>query len=206
MKLYAQRILLATSLGILPFHVGCATSRPVQRVPYDSTYDLSGRWNDTDSQQVAFYVVGKALRNPSLHAFRTSHDGRKPIVMVGTVLNKSQEHIAVATFVKDIQSALINSGQVRFVSSRFERQELRNEREDQQRGYTLEQSQATLGAETGADYMLKGSLESIVDELGGERAIWYQVNLELHDLATNEIAWMGQHKIKKLISRPSVSW
>lgn len=173
---------------------------------FDSTFDLSGRWNDTDSQQVAAHVVGAALRSPWMDEFRSTHEGRKPVVIVGTVLNKSHEHIAVATFVKDIQGALINSGRVRFVSSRSERQELRGERQDQQRGYTLEQSQAMLGAETGADYMLKGSLESIVDEVGGERAVWYQVNLELHELATNEIAWMGQPKIKKLISRPSVSW
>jgi hypothetical protein len=83
---------------------------------------------------------------------------------------------------------------------------LRGERADQQRGYTSEETQAALGAETGADFMMRGSLESIVDEADGNRAVWYQVNIELHDLATNEVTWMGQHKIKKLVSRASVSW
>jgi len=187
------------------FCAACA-SGGVRRVASDSAADLSGRWNDTDSQQVAAQIINKAVYSPWIEDFRAVHDGRKPVVIVGTVVNKSQEHIAVATFVKDIQSALINSGKVRFVSSRFERQELRGEREDQQKGYTSEDSQAALGAETGADFMMKGSLESIVDEVGGERAVWYQVNIELYDQATNEVAWMGQHKIKKLISRPLVSW
>lgn len=178
----------------------------VKRVASDSVTDLSGRWNDTDSQQVASVIITKSLESPWLEEWRGAHDNQRPVVIVGTILNKSQEHISVSTFVKDIQAALINSGKVRFVANKTERQDLRGEREDQQKGFTAEESQAALGNETGANFMLKGSIEAVVDEAGGKRAVWYQINLELHDLTSNEIAWMGQHKIKKLVSHASVQW
>lgn len=197
-------LVLVLALGL----TSCKTTggSGVKRVASDSVTDLSGRWNDTDSQQVAGVIVTKSLESPWLEEWRGAHDNQRPIVIVGTILNKSQEHISVATFVKDIQAALINSGKVRFVASKSERQDLRSEREDQQKGFTSEETQAALGNETGANFMLKGSIEAVVDEAGGKRAVWYQVNMELHDLTTNEISWMGQHKIKKLISRASVQW
>ena len=57
--------------------------------------------------------------------------------------------------------------------------------------------------ETGADFMLQGSINSVKDEISGKYVILYQVNLELVDLTTNEKAWIGQKEIKKVVSRRS---
>ena len=107
---------------------GCANKREVKRIDPTQTTDLSGRWNDTDSQQVADAVVGKCLSEGWLPEWKEGHKGEKPTVIVGKIVNKSHEHINVQTFVKDIQSSLINSRKVRFVSSRTEREDLREER------------------------------------------------------------------------------
>jgi len=63
-----------------------------------------------------------------------------------------------------------------------------------------------LGQEKGADYMLKGTINSIVDSFEGQRVVYYQVDLELIDLENNTKVWIGNKKIKKFIEQDSYKW
>ncbi len=188
-------------LGVVGFYflVGCATGPQVARVEAGTVTDISGRWNDTDSRLVAEEMVKDALGRPWLEKF-TKGSGKPPTVIVGTVVNRSTEHINVQTFIKDLERELINSGQVEFVAAKGEREEIREERKEQAL-HSTEETQKGPGKETGADYMLKGVLNSIPDEAGGIKAIFYQVDLELFDMANNKKVWGGQKKIKKVIER-----
>jgi PBP1b-binding outer membrane lipoprotein LpoB len=76
----------------LVFGIGCATAPKVQRTEVDQTIDLSGDWNDTDSRMTAEEMVKDSLSRPWLGEF-SGAKGVKPRVIVGTVLNKSHEHI-----------------------------------------------------------------------------------------------------------------
>ena len=58
-----------------------------------------------------------------------------------------------------------------------------------------------LGEETGADFMLQGTITSTIDAIEGRRSIFYQINLELISIETNEKVWIGEKEIKKLIER-----
>ncbi|MBC7536542.1 MAG: penicillin-binding protein activator LpoB, partial [Ferruginibacter sp.] len=53
--------------------------------------------------------------------------------------------------------------------------------------------------ENGADYILQGSINSIVDAYKKKKSVTYQVNLELTNIETNEVVWMGDKKIAKLV-------
>lgn len=128
-----------------------------------------------------------------------------PVVIVGTIRNKSTEHIPVDIFIKDIERELINSGQVSFVASAQQRQEIRDERLDQQ-SYASMETARQLANETGADYMLQGSINSIVDSFEGQKAVYYQVDLELINLEKNTKVWLGDKKIKKLIEQDRYKW
>lgn len=182
---------------------GCASTK-VERVASDEVIDLSGRWNDTDSRLTAEEIVSDCLSRPWLDDFLAAN-GEKPVVIVGTIRNKSSEHIEVLTFIKDIEKELINSGRVRFVASKLEREEVREEREDQQSNSTEETAKA-LAAETGADYMMQGVITSITDALEGEKVIKYQVSMELIHLETNEKAWIGSNEVKKTIKQSKSKW
>ena len=50
----------AVLIGIIVFS-GCSSSKQVTRVAADTTIDLSGRWNDTDSRMVAEGIIGDCL-------------------------------------------------------------------------------------------------------------------------------------------------
>jgi PBP1b-binding outer membrane lipoprotein LpoB len=121
-------------------------------------------------------------------------------VIVGTVRNQSSEHIDTSIFITDIERELINSGMVRFVATAEAREEIRGERMDQQT-QASEETIARLGEETGADFMMQGSISSTVDAVEGERAVFYQVDMELIRIQSNEKVWIGSKEIKKLIEQ-----
>lgn len=171
----------------------------VSRVGTDTVTDLSGRWNDTDSRLVAEEMVKDALSRPWIENYSRKF-GKQPTVIVGTVLNRSHEHINVQTFTKDLERELTNSGRVQFVAARGEREELREERVDQAQ-HAADETVKGPGKEIGADYMLKGTINTILDEAKGTKVIFYQVDLELIDIGKNIKVWFGQKKIKKVIER-----
>jgi len=78
------------------------------------------------------------------------------------------------------------------------REALRNERVDQQ-SFSSSETAKNWGLELGADFMLQGTISSIVDTYKKEKIIYYQINFELSDLETNEIVWIGEKKIKKYV-------
>jgi len=127
-------------------------------------------------------------------------NGRKPAVIVGTVINRTHELISTDTFIRDMERAFINAGSVRVVQSAEAREQLRDERADQQQ-FADPETAKRWRRELGADFMLQGVINSIVDTNDREKVIYYQVDLELTDIETNEKVWLGSKKIKKYVSR-----
>lgn len=181
---------------------GCRTR--VDRVAVDEVIDISGRWNDSDSQQVSAEMISDISTRPWVEEF-TVTTGQKPVIIVGTIRNKTSEHITTETFAKDLERELVNNGRVTFVASKFERGELRDERQEQQT-WAREETQKRLAAETGADYMLQGSINMITDQEGKRSVKFYQVNMELIHLESNEKVWIGDKKIKKYVKSRTVKW
>ena len=181
---------------------GCGTK--VTRIDVDETVDLSGAWNDTDSRLVAEEMISDALSHPWTSDF-AGKKGRAPAVIVGTVRNFSHEHIDMNTFVADMERALVNSGRIEFVASSDERGEIREERADQDLNAS-EETRNEAGQETGADFMLKGQINTIVDVEDDEQVRYYQVDLTMISLADNRKVWLGQKKIKKLVENASVRY
>jgi uncharacterized protein (TIGR02722 family) len=185
-------------LGILMLTLtACSTTET--RVPPEASADLSGRWNDTDSRLTAEALIKDALARPWSQRF-TQVTGRKPIVVVDTVLNRTHEPLNTQTFVKDLERALVQSGQVQFVADAGQRQEVPQERLDQAQHARADTAKPT-GQESGADFRLQGTISSLVDERDSTRAVFYQVDLELLDIASNVQLWQGQKKVKKLVER-----
>jgi hypothetical protein len=178
---------------------GCVSKR-VTRIEPTAVTDLSGRWNDTDSRLVANQLVEQTLGAGWAKRYTDTHGGETPTIVVGTFANRTMEHIAVGTFVKDIERALITTRSARVVASGGQRSEMRDERKDQQQNARAD-TRARQGQELGARYMLAGDLQAIEDVDGRERVVFYQVDASLIDLETNAKVWVGQHKIKKYVER-----
>jgi uncharacterized protein (TIGR02722 family) len=186
-------------IGVLALALVTLTdcARTVTRIDADKQIDLSGRWNDTDAKLVAQEMIKDVLSRQWRENF-FNKTNKKPTVIVGMITNKSAEFIESETFIKDIEKEFINSGMVRVVQNSTFREKLRTERADQQQ-FASQDTQKKWGKELGADYMLFGTINSIVDQYNKKKTQFYKVNLELADLETNEIVWLGDKEIKKFI-------
>lgn len=192
---------LLTGLLLAFLVVGCKPSQKVTRINPGTTTDLSGKWNDTDARLVAEEMIADALSKPWLNQFNRNNQ-KPPVVIVGRVRNESMEHIETEVFTKELERSFVNSGEISVVASAEERGQIRDERLDQQTNASYETTKK-MAQELGADFMMIGNINSIVDEAIDSKtlAVFYTVNLEFINVETNQKVWIGNKKIKKLIER-----
>ena len=191
-----RRLLFLLPIVLLVLASSC--SRKVTRIDPSEQVDLSGRWNNTDSRLVAQEMTKTILGARWLTDHMAAKNGARPVVIVGFVTNKSHEHIEAETFVKDVEGAFVETQKVRLVQGGKKREELRAEKADQQTNSSAS-SMKKFGLEQGADYILQGSINSIVDSQKRKKVVYYQVNLELTNIETNEVVWIGEKKIAKYV-------
>jgi len=188
--------ILSIALSLI-FLASCG-NRKVTRIDPNTITDISGRWNDTDSRQVAEEMISDVLSHPWLSRFAETHNGKIPVVIIGEITNKTSEHISSETFIKDIERAFINSGKVRVVENADLRNKIREEQQSQQSNATPETRKA-MAKELGADFIMFGSINSMIDEYKKKKTVTYKTNLELIDLESTEKVWIGDKEIKKFI-------
>lgn len=195
MRTSTYKFILAAALGLSLANCG---SPKVSRVNETSVTDLSGRWNETDSRLTAEEITAELMDHSWYSTFASENGGKKPVLIVGMITNKSHEHIAAETFSKDIEKAIINSGRMKLVQAGNMREEVRAERADQQ-NFASQSTMKKFGLENGADFMIQGTINSIVDSNKKEKTVYYQIDLELTNIQTNDKVWIGDKKIKKYI-------
>jgi len=179
--------------------VSCQSTVSVDRLSSDTDIDLSGNWNDTDIRLVASSLVKDSLNSPWVDKFRMKNM-KNPVVIVGSFLNRSSEHIDTSIIAKRYEMELINSGKIDMVADVSFRATVRDEREEQQY-FASESTAKALGKEIGADYLLQGSLRTNLDQVSGKSVRTYYVSAELIDIETNQKVWVGEETIKKMIKQ-----
>lgn len=177
---------------------GCK-SRTVTRVDPTEVRDLDFRFDEDDARETANTMIRDALSQGWIDNWMSKHDQR-PIMIVGTVRNETSDYLDSKLFTKQIERALINSGRVRIVAARDERGEIRDERRqglDWSRTETVKQQ----AFELGADFMMIGRVGENIERSrdGRQRIVYYQVNLEMIDMESNEKVWIGETQIEKRV-------
>lgn len=192
-KYFKPIILIALASTLVSTSVSC--KRSVKRINPNKQVDLSGRWNDVDSRLVAEEMV-KDVMNRQWHSNHFAKTGKKPVVIVGMVVNKTVDQIEPEVFIKDVEKEFINTGMVRVVTNGEFREKIRQERADQQE-FASKETAKKWGKEMGSDYMMFGTINSVNDQYKKRKINYYKVNLELVDIESNEIVWIGEKEIKK---------
>lgn len=175
--------------------VSCA--RSVTRISPDTEIDLSGRWNDTDSRKVADQMIYDLFNSQDFKTY-AEEKGKKPVIIVGSILNRTSEHIDADNYIRKFEFVIHNSKVADLVESSQFRDELRRERAGQQ-DFADPATIKEFGRELGADLMLFGEMTSETDDYNNRRVVNYVTTLFLTDIETNRRVWYGQNEIKKLI-------
>ncbi|MDD3824284.1 MAG: penicillin-binding protein activator LpoB [Sphaerochaetaceae bacterium] len=191
-------------IALVLLALGCTSAVQVTRLSEADELDLSGNWNDTDIRIVTEALVGSSLKSNWINQFRV-RNGRNPVVIVGTILNRSSEHLDTSIIAKRFEMALVNTGKVDMVADLGMREELRDEREEQQY-HASEETAAALGREVGADFLLQGAVRTVVDQVSGKAVRTYYVSAELIDIETSRKVWVGEETVRKLIRQPKYTW
>jgi uncharacterized protein (TIGR02722 family) len=197
-----KRNLLIVAIVLMTIVVlsSCSSGINVSRIDSSKKIDLSGNWNDTDIQIVTKALVDSSLKSNWIDQFRV-RNGKNPTVVIGTIINRSSEHIDTAIIAKRFEMALINTNRVDMVADIDLREQVRQEREEQQY-YASEESSVALGKELGANFLLQGAVRTVVDQVSGRSVRTYYVSAELIDIETSRKIWVGEESIRKMITQP----
>jgi len=181
--------------------VSCSSAPKVSRVDASTQIDLSGYWNDNDVRIVCKDLIAQCVESPRVSQ-EITRMGRTPNVIVGKFKNESNEHIDTSIIATVMEGEIFNTGILDFVAGGGTRDELRAERDDQQ-GNASEKSAAALGDETAADFMLTGSVKTVIDKAGNKTVRTYWLSAEMTNIRTNTRMWIGQNnEIKKVVVQP----
>lgn len=180
------------ALLLLSFTViSCASSKTVTRIKAEKQKDLSGDWNDKDIRIVCDSLIDECVDSPAIKRF-SKKNGRLPFVKLGTILNLSDEFIDTTIIANKFRNAIINSGELKFVASNSEVEALRQEQLDQS-DHVKVGKEAQIGNETGADFMLQGTIKTVIDQNGKVVQKTYYVDVELFGVESAEVVWTAEN-------------
>ena len=190
-------ILLLLACSVLLF--SCSTSN-VQRIAGTSGYDISGNWNNNDIEIICNQLIESCLKSPWEMRFKAEKGNVVPVIVIGNIYNNSSEHIDTSIISKQIEKALVNSGSAQIAADINFRDDLRREKESQQFHASLDTA-VVEGQEVGANFILQGTLTTVVDTSLKQAVKTYRVALELIDIQTGLKCWTDEKVVNKYIQR-----
>lgn len=183
----------------------CASAKSVKRISSDKQKDLSGNWNDNDIRIVCESLIDECIESSSIKKF-TKKNSRLPCVKLGSIMNLSDEYMDTTIIANKFRNAIINSGEMKFVASDSEVEDLRKEQLSQN-DHAAVGTEAQLGNEKAADFMLQGTIKTVIDQAGSTLQKTYYVDVQLFDIETTEIVWTSENsEIVKVVNRKKVKF
>lgn len=159
---------------------------------------MNDQWSETDMQVVVKAMVASMLTHPAITQKKTA-----PVLMVTNLQNKTSEHIDTQSVMDMVRVELSKSGKVTFIDKEA-RKDISEEYDYQNSGMTEEATRKGPGGQIGADYIVNGRLDSIVQEVGKDKTVYYKLTLNLTNLKTSAIAWTDNKQIRKAFKKRAV--
>ncbi len=189
------------SLSVMSLVSACGP-RAFVKGSYDEDVEsanlLTDKWSESDMQNAVKDLVASALAHPAIAGAK-----RPPIVMVTRLQNKTSEHIDTQSITDMFQVELMNSGKVVFVD-KAAREDIAEEYEYQNSGMVSRETQKGAGGQVGADFIMNGNLDSIVQEAGRDKTVYYKLTMNLTNLKTGLKVWTGQKQMRKIFKKKRI--
>ena len=187
------------------FFVSCTSTKPVSRISAERQKDLSGNWNDNDIRIVCDSIIDECINSSYIKRF-TQKNNRLPYVKLGTILNLSDEYMDTTIIANKFRNAIINSGEMKFVASDSEVESLRDEQLSQADHAKLG-TEAQFGNEQAADFMLQGTIKTVIDLNQNVIQKTYYVDVQLYNIESTEVVWTTENsEIVKIINKKKLKF
>lgn len=207
MKFQAQRLLtLLFVIALSTLLSGCAAFRAqTTQVDVDSADPMRERFDFTDLRSITESFANELGHSP----FITNHDDA-PIMMIAGVQNRTSDYLDTKNLTDRLRTLLFQTGNVQFVN------EARREDLLREQGYQAAQAtpetQAGIGQQLGARYMMSGSLTEMSDRSPRQARVsktvrrYYKLTLEVTDLETGLLAWTAEREFAREARQPLIGW
>jgi uncharacterized protein (TIGR02722 family) len=159
---------------------------------------LNDQWSETDMQNAVKDLVASLVNHPSIANAKTP-----PVVMVTQLQNKTSEHIDTQSIMDMFRVELMNSGKIEFIDKEA-RQDIKDEYDYQNSGVVSDETKKGPGGQTGADFIVNGRMDSIVQEVGKDKTIYYKMTMNLTNLKTSKMVWSSYKQMRKQFKKKSV--
>lgn len=159
---------------------------------------LNDQWSETDMQNAVKDLVASLVSHPSIANAKTP-----PVVMVTQLQNKTSEHIDTQNIMDMFRVELMNSGRVEFIDKEA-RQDIKDEYDYQNSGVVSEETKKGPGGQIGADFIVNGRMDSIVQEVGKDKTVYYKMTMNLTNLKTSKMVWSNYKQMRKQFKKKSV--
>lgn len=180
---------------------GCGPKAFVKGEYDDNVEDtnlLTDKWSETDMQQAVKDLVGSATKHEAITAAK-----RPPILMVTKLQNKTDEHIDTQNITDMMRVELSRNGRVQFVDKEA-REDIKEEYDYQDSGMVARETKKGPGGQIAADFIMNGRLDSIVQQAGKDKTVYYKITMNLTNLKTGIIVWSDYKQIRKLYKKRRV--
>lgn len=159
---------------------------------------LNDQWSETDMQNAVKDLVASLVSHPSIANAKTP-----PVVMVTQLQNKTSEHIDTQSIMDMFRVELMNSGRIEFIDKEA-RQDIKDEYDYQNSGVVSEETKKGPGGQSGADFIVNGRMDSIVQEVGKDKTVYYKMTMNLTNLKTSKMVWSNYKQMRKQFKKKSV--
>ena len=159
---------------------------------------LNDQWSETDMQKIVNAMVASMTSHPAIANARVT-----PIVIVTNLQNKTSEHIDTQSIMDMVRVELMKTGKVSFIDKEA-RQDISDEYNYQNSGMVEDKTKKGPGGQVGADFIVNGRLDSIVQEVGKDKSVFYKVTLNLTNLKTSVITWTDHKQIRKTFRKKTI--
>lgn len=184
------------------FAVGCGPKAFVKGNYDDVEREnlLNDQWSETDMQKAVADLVASMMKQPTI-----ANAKMPPVVMVTGLQNKTSEHIDTQNIMDMVRVELMRTGRVSFVDKEA-RQDIADEYNYQNSGMVDDTSKKGPGGQTGADFIVNGRLDSIVQEVGKDKTVYYKLTLNMTNLKTSVMSWSDYKQIRKTFRKKSIGF
>ncbi len=193
-----NRITTALLAGLALFGLASCQTRTTYEDP-EGTEVLSTDFSYTDLMAIAQDMVDSFLGT-------NVWGEERPRIVMGGVVNRTDQHIDTQNITDTIRTALIQSGKFTVLASDQGIAELEKELEYQQSGAVDQAAAVELGKQLGAEYVLYGRFTNLREKRGDVESVWYKFTLNAVNVQTRQIVWADEKILRKREEKSFLGW
>lgn len=202
MQLKTIKFLILIATGTLVLFQSSCGPKAFVKGQYDEDINkenlMNDLWSETDMQETVKALVASMLVHPAL-----AHAKVPPTVLITNLQNKTSEHIDTQSIMDMVRVELMKSGKLRFIDKEA-REDIDQEYSYQNSGRVSSETKKGPGGQAGADFIVNGRLDSIVQEVGKDKSVYYKITLNLTNLKSSVIEWSDNKQIRKVYRKKTI--